>query len=103
MRTRARTDRNQAEVIRALEKLGATVEPIRSIRPGVPDLLVGFQGRNYLIEVKTPKTGRLSEAQKFWRDGWKGSKPFVIKTTDDVILWLSLIREARRVLEKENK
>lgn len=91
MRTRARQDRNQVELVRALERLGCSVEPIRSLRGGVPDLLVGFQGRNYLIEIKVPKEGRLSESQKMWRDNWRGGKPFVLKTTDDVVIWVGLV------------
>ncbi len=91
MRYAARVDRNQSVIIDALEKVGATVEPIRSTHGGCPDLLVGFQGRNYLIECKVPTEGRLSEIQKVWRDNWSGGKPFVIKTVDDVILWAELI------------
>ncbi len=91
MRTRARQDRNQGEIVRALEKLGATVEPIRSLRGGVPDLLVGYRGKNYLIEIKAGKEGRLSESQKNWRDKWQGGKPFVVRSIDDVIIWQSLI------------
>lgn len=91
MRYAARVDRNQKDIIDALEKVGATVETIRSVHGGCPDLLVGFQGRNYLIEVKVPIEGRLSEIQMVWRDNWAGGKPFVIKTVDDVIMWAGLV------------
>lgn len=91
MRTRARKDRNEAEIVSALRKLGCTVEPIRSLRGGVPDLLVGKDGKNYLVEIKVPKEGRLSESQKNWRDTWKGGKPFVLRTTDDVVIWVGMI------------
>ena len=91
MRYAARVDRNQKDIIDALEKIGASVEAIRSLHGGCPDLLVGFQGRNYLIEVKVPKEGRLSEIQKVWRDDWSGGKPFVIKSVEDVILWAGLV------------
>jgi hypothetical protein len=87
----ARQDRNQTEIVDAFEKIGATVEAIRSLHGGCPDLLVGFQGRNYLIEVKVPKEGRLSDSQKVWRDNWSGGKPFVITSTDDVIMWAGLV------------
>ena len=91
MRYAARVDRNQSAIIDALEKVGATVETIRSVHGGCPDLVVGFQGRNYLIEVKVPIEGRLSEIQKVWRDDWSGGKPFVIKSVEDVILWSGLV------------
>ena len=86
-----RQDKNQTEIMAALEKIGASVEAIRSLHGGCPDLLVGFQGRNYLIEVKVPKEGRLSDIQKVWRDDWSGGKPFVIKSVEDVILWAGLV------------
>jgi hypothetical protein len=78
-------------MIDAFEKLGASVETIRSVHGGCPDLLVGFQGRNYLIEVKVPIEGRLSEIQMVWRDDWAGGKPFVIRSVEDVILWVNLV------------
>ena len=47
----AKTDKNQQEIIDALRAIGAWVFYI-----GRPfDLLVGFRGRLYLIEVKNPK------------------------------------------------
>ena len=51
MRYAAKTDANQQEIIDALRAIGAWVFYI-----GRPfDLLVGFRGRLYLIEVKNPK------------------------------------------------
>jgi hypothetical protein len=91
MRWAARQDRNQDEIVRAFERLGASVQPIRAIKGGVPDLLVGFRGRNYLVEIKVPKEGRLSESQKEWREAWRGQMPFIIKTIADVILWMNNI------------
>jgi hypothetical protein len=86
-----RVDANQRDIIAAFAKMGASVEVIRSPKPGCPDLLVGFQGKNYLVEVKVPKTGRLSDAQKLWRDNWKGSKPFVMTGIDDVLAFVGLV------------
>ena len=43
----ARRDANEGEIVRALEKVGASVLRLHDI-----DLLVGFRGRNYLLEVK---------------------------------------------------
>ena len=52
MRRAARADSNQAEIVDALRKVGASVQPIHTVGGGVPDLLVGFRGQNYLFEVK---------------------------------------------------
>jgi hypothetical protein len=45
----AKVDANQAAVVAALRKIGASVQPLHGVGAGVPDLLVGFQGRNWLI------------------------------------------------------
>ena len=58
-------DANEAAIVTALRKLGATVVRLESPLAGVPDLAVGFRGRWHLMEVKTAK-GPLSEAQQTW-------------------------------------
>jgi hypothetical protein len=48
MRFAARVDKNQSEIVSALRAAGAFVWII-----GLPvDLLVGFDGQTYLVEVK---------------------------------------------------
>ena len=65
MRRRAdKTDANQPEIVKTLRSVpGITVEV------GHDDILVGYKGRNYWYEVKTPdcvnrKTGAISERFK---------------------------------------
>ena len=61
-----RLDANHAEIRAALERVGATVVP-----DGPTDLIVGFRGANYLIEVKTEK-GKLRPTQEDFVRWWKG-------------------------------
>ena len=79
MRRDAKRDGNEAEIIQALEQVGATVERLND--GAIPDLLVGFRGQNYLLEVKMPQTGRLTEAQKAWWQNvwWLGQRAIVTK------------------------
>ena len=70
-------DGSQDEIVAALRAAGATVQDLSRIAtPGVPDLLVGYQGRNYLIEVKpehgTKKQLSLRPSQEEWHDKWHG-------------------------------
>lgn len=69
MRQAAKRDTNEAEIVAALRQMGATVQHLSA--PGVPDLLVGFRGNNYLLEVKTAK-GKLTEPEHAWFEGWRG-------------------------------
>lgn len=81
MRRAAKVDANQAAIVRALRGLGASVQPLHAVGGGVPDLLVGFQRRNYLIEVKDgskpPSARILTPAQREWHDGWRGNVAIV--------------------------
>jgi hypothetical protein len=67
---RARTDANQAGIVRALERAGCLVHSTHREGGGFPDLVVSRASRVYLIEVKTA-TGRLRAAQERFRAlGW---------------------------------
>ncbi len=71
-----RVDINQAEIVAALRGLGASVQPLQAVRGGCPDLLVGWRGRNYLLEVKG-EHGRLTECEDRWLIGWTGQVQIV--------------------------
>ena len=59
-RVAARRDENEPEIVRLLELVGARVW--RLTKPF--DLLVGFRGRLWLLEVKTDKGGLTEEQQR---------------------------------------
>lgn len=68
---RGATDANQPAIVAALRSVGASVEDLSQVGAGVPDLLVGYRGRNYLIEVKTA-SGKLTKHQEKWHPLWRG-------------------------------
>lgn len=88
MRRFGRTDRNQAEIVKALRKLGATVECLSAVGGGCIDLLVGFKGINYCLEVKdwmaAPADQALTPDQKEWHKTWQGQKA-VVKTVEEAL------------------
>lgn len=47
-----RTDTNQRKIVDALRKVGAVVHVLSGVGGGVPDLLVGYRGHLFLLEVK---------------------------------------------------
>jgi hypothetical protein len=67
----ARIDVNQPEIVEGLRKSGASVECLHKVGKGCTDLLVGYRGVNYLIEVKHGK-GKLNKRQVRWHDEWYG-------------------------------
>ena len=72
-----KTDANQGEIVAALRKAGASVQSLAAVGRGCPDLLVGWQGDNYLLEVKDggkPTSGqKLTVDQVAWICCWRGS------------------------------
>lgn len=71
MRRIARTDANQPDIVAGLRAAGVSVEPLHYAGRGVPDLLVGRAGCNYLIEVKAAD-GLLTPDQVAWHTAWAG-------------------------------
>lgn len=76
MRRAARTDGNHAEIMEALRKAGASVKSAHAVGMGFPDLVVGFRGKNHLLEVKdgslSPSRRRLTEMEQRFHDQWGG-------------------------------
>ena len=84
MRRRARIDKNHAEIVAALRAVGCSVQSLASIGHGCPDLLVGFQGRDVLMEVKSVG-GKLTADEADWHGAWKGEKPIVVWSVDEAL------------------
>jgi len=76
MRYASRVDENQAEIVRDLRAAGVSVTLLHPVGHGCPDLLCGFRGMNYLLEVKSDG-GRLTPAQHAWHDTWRGQAAVV--------------------------
>jgi len=85
MRRAARVDANQSEIVRALRRAGASVQHLHDVGKGCPDLLVGWRGRNFLLEVKTP-TGSLTQDQDDWMQGWQGQAAVVCSVSEALAL-----------------
>ncbi len=71
MRRAAKVDRNQSEIVEALRKVGAFVEPkLSRVGEGCPDLLICFRGVWRVLEVKDwalPPSGRkLTPKEAAW-------------------------------------
>lgn len=72
MRRAARVDSNQAAIVKALRKAGASVQVIRAENAGCPDLAVGWRGSTVLMEVKQPRE-QLRTEQAEWIESWRGA------------------------------
>lgn len=48
----AKVDTNQREIVNALRRIGAQVQPLHTIGKGCPDILVAHRGQWYVAEIK---------------------------------------------------
>lgn len=91
----AHRDASEPAIIKALRAVGASVWPISG--KDVPDLLVGYKGLTYLLEVKsrlsnTKKDGytrktttKVSEGQQAFQDSWRGGPVRVVHTPEEAL------------------
>ena len=97
-----RRDTNESDIVDALKALGASVYQMDGCGAGFPDLFIGFQGRNILIEVKNPKTkngrtyhaakqGGLDDDQALWHLRHEGQ--VAVATTVDEAIKIVLSRK----------
>ena len=91
-------DSNEKPIVEVLVTAGASVTKLGD--EGAPDLLVGFRGRTFLLEVKRPLGARgglpehreheggrgdLTRAQVKWWDGWRGEPAVVVRTPAEAL------------------
>lgn len=72
-------DANEGEIVEALRAAGASVQPLSA--KGCPDLLVGYRGRTFLLEVKVGRA-RLTEDQEEWHETWEGQRVEVVRSVE---------------------
>ncbi len=98
-RRASKRDANEGPIVEALRAVGAAVTFLSVT--GCPDLLVGYQGRTFLLEVKgltaTGLTSRFSskgkrpdarglhEDQQDWWAAWRGAPPAIVRTPAEAL------------------
>lgn len=96
-----RADANQKAVIAALRSVGATVVSLHAVGGGVPDLLVGYRGETYLLELKGSKSASSSKTgggkktiprQEAWRAAWRGRAVRILEDEDDLAAFYRAIK-----------
>jgi hypothetical protein len=88
MRRNARIDANQNEIVKGLRVFGATVL-ITSQLKNCFDILVGYKGVNYIMELKDgnkpPSQRKLTEGEQLFCDKWKGGNYNIVTELSQAI------------------
>ena len=97
-RRQCKRDANHAELTKAFEQLGCTVQDLSHAGvAGWPDVVVGCIGRNHLVEFKNPETayGRagLSANQRAFARDWRGGQMYAVSTAEEAMF---LVQNWRR-------
>lgn len=86
MRRAAKRDIAEPEIVRVLTQCGFSV--YRLFQP--VDLLAGFRGKTFLVEVKSGNKGygkALNDNQQKFSDEWRGAKVVVLHSAQDAMDW----------------
>lgn len=97
MRTRAKVDSNQKEVVAALRSAGCSILHTHQLGHGAPDIIAGklrtcpacghTEPYNYLMELKSSPKERLTVAEATFAESWRGQ----VETVSSVEAALRLV------------
>lgn len=88
MRYAARVDANQTQIVSALRAAGAYVWII-----GLPvDLLVGYKGHTFLVEVKSTAKKRFTALQADFFEHWAGSTLCRVDSAESALRIIGVIK-----------
>ena len=88
-----RTDANHKDILKAARQIpGVSVFSTHEVGKGFPDIVLGYKGINYLIEIKDglkpPSQRKLTDAEVIFHSNWMGQ----IATINNVDELLTLLR-----------
>jgi len=99
-----RADGNQEQIVSALRKVGAFVQITSTVGHGFPDLVCGYRGVTYLLEIKSDGIGigrkgdgDLTEEQIEWHLAWRGGPLKVVCSVKDALDAIGCRANASRI------
>lgn len=83
-------DANQGDILKELRKIPALdIIDLTEVGDDCPDILLGYQRKNWLVEIKTT-TGRVKPGQKRHHREWPGQTA-ICRSLDDILRLIGLI------------
>lgn len=84
-----KVDANQKELVKQIRQIpGATVAHLHMVGQGLPDIIIGFRGKNFFCEIKDGKKSKsqkkLSKPEEKFHEKWTGQIT-IIETINDVL------------------
>ena len=101
MKYGAKKDANHHEVVDALRKAGASIVDMSHVGKGFPDLIVGFQSKTILMEIKNPKTSYgkkgLNKNQVKWKEQWLGGAYCTVDSPEAALQMIGMMSDSSPV------
>lgn len=76
MRLKARVDSNQKKIVSELREIGCSILHTHQLGKGAPDIVIGYNKKNYLIEIKDGSKSlsqqKLTKDELQFQSNWKG-------------------------------
>ena len=94
-----RVDKNQKDIVTSLREAGYSVQHLHSVGAGCPDILVGINGINILIEIKEGD-GKLTPAQIVWHSSWRGQVDIAKNKEEAIGIVKNAIKQETKKEEK---
>lgn len=101
MKRAAKVDTNQAEIVKYLRQIGASVAITSAVHKGFPDIIVGWRGRNYMMEIKASK-GKLTADQVEFMGAWKGQYS-IARNIEDACDILGIVRPKTKLTGSDDE
>jgi Holliday junction resolvase len=86
-----KVDLNHKEMIEKFRELGASVFDASGVGRGFPDIVVGYNRQTVLVEIKSSKKKKFTEAQLKFMAEWKGSAVTRINDVEGVIRLIKIL------------
>lgn len=92
-----KTDGNQTAVVKHLRERGCSVQSLAEVGKGCPDLLIGWHGQTFLVELKNgtkpPSARKLTPDEIEWHGQWSGARVLVTYSPNDT--WAAILGASR--------
>lgn len=82
--TGKRVDAHHAYIRDALRKAGVLIFDTSAVGRGCPDLVCGYRGRIFMLEIKE-QGGKLTLAQVKFHETWAGYPVYVVYNLEDAL------------------
>lgn len=94
-----RTDTNQIDIVKSLRASGCSVRILSDVGGGFPDILVGRNGVNVLMEIKDGSLPlskqKLTPDEVEFHDRWKGQAAIVRDIDEAIAVVNEIVRGGR--------